>query len=153
MSKKVNKVVIYKIDVEKSISMGDQGITYSLEPWGQNTDRIEGSDNGGREYVLPEGFSVAVNSFDRAQIYDRNDRPCEITSGGKYKSYPVLVDGNWNTFKLESLKEPNNRKTRLDWLGEQMGADYVMAMYNMTDREVKDVFDKAYSLRKDIPND
>lgn len=47
--------------------------------------------------------------------------------------------------------KPNNRKTRLEWIEEKKGIDYVMSMYALTDREVKEWFDRVYPLYKDAP--
>ncbi|MBP1308866.1 hypothetical protein JOD82_001886 [Paenibacillus sp. 1182] len=35
---------------------------------------------------------------------------------------------------------PNTRKSRLEWLSDKRGIDYVMSMYTLTDREVKKTF-------------
>jgi hypothetical protein len=48
--------------------------------------------------------------------------------------------------------KPNTRKTRMQWLCEKKGIDYVMSMYSLTDREVKDWFESVYPLYKNSPN-
>lgn len=50
------------------------------------------------------------------------------------------------------MGKPQSRKERLEWLREKKGIDYVMSMYAMTDKEVKDFFERVYPLYKDTPN-
>ncbi|GLI09659.1 hypothetical protein YDYSG_56910 [Paenibacillus tyrfis] len=47
--------------------------------------------------------------------------------------------------------KPNTRKERLEWIKYRKGIDYVMSMYALTDREVKEWFERVYSLYKDLP--
>ncbi|MGG0794808.1 hypothetical protein ABE137_12480 [Brevibacillus laterosporus] len=46
------------------------------------------------------------------------------------------------------MGKPNSRKTRLEWILEKKGIDFVMSMYAMTDKEVKDFFERVYPLYK-----
>jgi len=55
----MEKVKIYKVNCSKAFMASlELGTRYSLEPWGKNTPYYEGEDDGGREYLLPEGFEV-----------------------------------------------------------------------------------------------
>lgn len=47
--------------------------------------------------------------------------------------------------------KPKTRKERLEWLRLKKGMDYVMSMYALTDREVKEWFERVYPLYKDAP--
>lgn len=79
------KVTLYKINCTKAFSMVEQGEGYSLTPWGDNTASYEGSDDGGKEYNLPDGYSVAQTKAGDMAIYDQNNCHCAIlvhSSGG-----------------------------------------------------------------------
>lgn len=56
-----------------------------------------------------------------------------------------------NCAERGKVVKPNNRKSRLDWLREKKGIDYVMSMYALTDREVKEWFERVYQIYKDLP--
>ncbi|MCY9738139.1 hypothetical protein M5X17_31090 [Paenibacillus alvei] len=50
------------------------------------------------------------------------------------------------------MKFPSTRKERLKWLEKKKGMDYVMTMYTLTDREVKQWFNSVYPIYKDAPD-
>lgn len=54
----MNTVTIYRVHREGTYSMYEQGESYSLEPWGDDTSYYEGWDDGGQKYMLPEGCTV-----------------------------------------------------------------------------------------------
>ena len=74
----MSTVTIYRIERTKTYQMAEQGTGFSLRPWGANTAYYEGSDDGGQEYVLPDGYEVAMSNGGTEEIYDRNGRCCEI---------------------------------------------------------------------------
>jgi hypothetical protein len=64
--------------------MSEQGTGYSLQPWGNNTDHYQGHDDGGKDYTLPEGYTIAQSNGGTVEIYDEQGNHCEIithTSG------------------------------------------------------------------------
>ena len=84
-------VTIYKVDCTRAYMMSEQGTGYSLEPWGSNTDYYEGDDDGGREYVLPDGYKVAPNTIGEPCIWDAAGRHCIIMMHSS--GLPQLVSG------------------------------------------------------------
>jgi len=80
-------VRIYKINCTRAFMVSEQGGGYSLTPWGKNTPYYQGSDDGGREYVLPEKFVVAETKYTEKMIY-QDDLACPL-----YKKYgqPAIV--------------------------------------------------------------
>ena len=73
----MNTVKIYKVTCTKGATIAEQGTGFSLRPWGNNTDRIEGHDDGGTLYVLPDKFEVSETADGRAAIF-RGAEYCEI---------------------------------------------------------------------------
>jgi hypothetical protein len=65
-----NTVTLYKVTVSQSVSIHDQGTSFSLHPWGEDSAEFHGWDDGGRLYELPRGFSVAECNAGGLQIYD-----------------------------------------------------------------------------------
>ena len=84
-------VKIYKGTCTKSVMMSDQGTGFGLYPWGQNTDSIQGYDDGGQDYILPEGYEIARTKDGQQAIY-HGDNHCEIVrhSSGR----PQLISGD-----------------------------------------------------------
>ena len=73
-------VKIYKITCTKAYQISEQGVGFSLKPWGENTDIIEGVDDDGRLYDLPDGFEVAESNFGDMEIYDKKGNHATITA-------------------------------------------------------------------------
>ncbi len=69
MKKITNTVKIYKVETTKGYMMSEQGIGFSLRPWGTNTEYYEGSDNGGQDYILPEGYEVHKMTDKQEEIF------------------------------------------------------------------------------------
>jgi hypothetical protein len=72
------KVTIYRIVCTRAYQMAEQGSGYSLRPWGENTPCYEGSDDGGREYLLPDGYTVAMSNGGTEEIYGPDGLHCAI---------------------------------------------------------------------------
>jgi len=71
-------VELYKVTVTKSYMMSEQRAGYDLNPWSGNNRDYEGYDDGGREYILPDGFEVSKSTHGQLFIYRGNDH-CEIS--------------------------------------------------------------------------
>lgn len=93
-------VRIYKVTCDEAWSMYETGTGFSLEDWAENTQVQKGWDNGGHEYVLPDGFEVAEDVCGMRHIYDKSGWACRI--GGK--NTPVIFDGNGDMLCLELAK-------------------------------------------------
>lgn len=54
-----NTVTIYAVTTTQcQIASVEAGTRWSLRPWGNNTREYAGYDDGGRVYLLPEGYQV-----------------------------------------------------------------------------------------------
>lgn len=75
----MNTVKIYQITRTKTYMMGEQGTGYSLHPWGNDSDHYEGCDDGGVDYIIPEGYHVAEDMTGSLHIYPIGvNYPCEL---------------------------------------------------------------------------
>lgn len=88
-------VKIYKNTCTQGVMIGREGDGFSLYPWGQDTSAIKGYDDGGKDYVLPDGYELAefANQQGKMGIF-KGDCYCDIhihTSG-----HPQLVCGDLN---------------------------------------------------------
>jgi hypothetical protein len=73
------------------VTMPEQGSLPSLEPWGGNTLGYEGWDDGGKTYILPDGWHAAKDGFGIRHIYaNASNFPAELTNG---PDGTVLLDG------------------------------------------------------------
>jgi len=84
----LNTVTLYKIKQTKAFQMSEQGEGYSLELYSSNSTYYEGEDDGGKEYILPEGYYVAEAMIGEPQIYNAKGEYCQIIK--KFNS-PCLV--------------------------------------------------------------
>jgi hypothetical protein len=70
--------------------MYEQGVHYSLSPWGTDTDRYKGNDDGGEGYQLPDGYEVAEDVTGDLQIYNAAGHACILVG----RNYPALIDAD-----------------------------------------------------------
>ena len=85
---KLNTVTLYKITQTIAFQMSEQGEGYSLEPYSSNSTYYEGEDDGGKDYILPEGYTVAEAMMGETQIYNSKGEHCQIIK--KFNS-PCLI--------------------------------------------------------------
>lgn len=71
-------VTIFKINCYESYQVDECGISYSLYPWGINTDHYKGTDDGGIKYHLPDGYHVAECEAGSKEIYTQSGDHCQI---------------------------------------------------------------------------
>ena len=84
----MNTVKLYRVTTTKIHQISEQGVSYSLYPWSGNNRDYEGSDDGGKDFVLPDGFQVSDSTTGERQIYDAKGEPCGITNKS---NYPCLL--------------------------------------------------------------
>ena len=93
-------VTLYKVVCLKGYQMAEQGEGFSLEPWGEDTEYYEGEDDGGKEYLLPDGYTLSETKYGERAIFDSDMSYCHILvhscgrpqlSSGSHKS-PVLKE-------------------------------------------------------------
>lgn len=79
-------ITLYKIDCFESNDEKEIGIFYSLLPWNEEPGRSF-DDDGGREYVLPNGYEL--DSVDGDPRITGESGICSIQ---EYNGLPVLID-------------------------------------------------------------
>jgi hypothetical protein len=75
-----NTVKIYKSVCTKGYMLSEQGEGASLTGWGSNTEYYEGYDDGGKDYALPEGYSLGKTASGEVAIFDEKDNYCTIVN-------------------------------------------------------------------------
>lgn len=76
----MNTVKIFKTECTKGFSIWEQGKGASLQGYGKNTVYYEGSDDGGKNYLLPDGCTLGVTVDGQPAIFDENDCYCNIVN-------------------------------------------------------------------------
>ncbi|MEI7028347.1 hypothetical protein [Paenibacillus sp. y28] len=103
----INVVMLYKLMCPRDDEFFRGGVRYSLQPWKdvfEGTDNwIDGGDDGGKDYVLPEGYqSVALDGFQGLyQIRDSKGRIAELYTSDD--GAPAVMD--LDTKRLIVLEE------------------------------------------------
>ena len=97
----MNTVKIYQITRTKAYMMGEQGTGYALHPWGNDTDQYHGYDDGGVDYVIPNGYHIAEDMSGSRHIYPIGENyPCELVmnkdgiptiTANKYPGYGYIT--------------------------------------------------------------
>ena len=87
-----NTVKIFQITCTKAQMIGETGTAFSLGPWGSNTPYYEGYDDGGKEYILPDGYHLAHNRLGEPTIYDAQDRDASLVPSQKGPRLVTSVD-------------------------------------------------------------
>jgi len=74
----MEQVRIYKIICTETNESRKQRDYYSLQPWEGSPEKTDCFDDGGKEYILPDGYRVARDTDNAAHIY-HDDSPCELS--------------------------------------------------------------------------
>ena len=81
-------VTIYKINCYASLDPARVGESCSLLPWDDSDPGCRGTDDGGRDYVLPEGYACRTESGAPA-VFSAEGVCCEVLL---HNGTPLLVD-------------------------------------------------------------
>ena len=95
-------VTIYKINCFSSPEPGQEGESCSLLPW-RNLQGLHGKDDGGRDYSLPDGYSVGITDGGEPAIFSEEETVCELML---HNGCPLLVDSRKRrAYLLEPVKK------------------------------------------------
>lgn len=87
-------VKIYKGTVTKAhMASMELGSGFGLTPWGEDTPEYEGYDDGGRDYILPDGYEIAKTKYGEIAIY-HGENYCDILINSSGRPQLVSVDTN-----------------------------------------------------------
>jgi len=75
----VMSTVLYKTNQTKAYRMDEQGEGFSLTPYSSNSPYYEGHDDGGKDYILPDGYSVGTLADNEPAIFDDNNNYCILS--------------------------------------------------------------------------
>lgn len=92
--------IIYKLNQYNAYRMDETGERFSLAPYGNNTEYYSGDDDGGFDYILPEGFEIARDVSGAIHIYN-GDTVCPI---GMEHDRPVIYFATENRCAIIPLK-------------------------------------------------
>ena len=87
-------VRIYKVTVYESYRMDECGTRYTMLPWGGDTIDYRGCDDGGVDYVLPDGFEVGENYAGVPMVFTPEGEGCVLENCGN-KPGLRTKDGLW----------------------------------------------------------
>lgn len=90
---------IYHNTCTKAYMMSEQGSGFSLRPFGNNTEYYEGFDDGGVDYVLPNGFAIAESCCPGTFEIYQGDYPATLTS---LFGVPSIIDRAGKHHRLQA---------------------------------------------------
>ena len=96
-------VTIYTITCYSAENPEEEGTSCSLLPWDGRIPGRSGQDDGGREYVLPDGYSLGAEEDDLTPAVLGQQGPCALLL---HDGRPLLIDEQKRrAFLLESVKK------------------------------------------------
>lgn len=96
-------VTIYKIKCFAAPDPEREGESCSLLPWSGGGPDCKGEDDGGREYILPKGYTQGHSQEGSPAVFDRAGKPCGLTL---HNGCPLLVDPERRmAYLLEPVKK------------------------------------------------
>jgi len=85
---KMETVKIYRVTVtEAYIASQEAGTHYSLRRWNKDTKDYKGYDDGGDDYIVPDGFEVGEDMFG-APYFSKDGLPHELVT---IKDRPAII--------------------------------------------------------------
>jgi len=105
----MNTVTIYKVTCTRGYRMDEQGTGYDLDPWGENDAYFEGYDDGGQEYLLPDGYRAGETVSCLKAIFDAQNRHCELIS---HHGKPAIISDDGRVIILRKPDEPEEDTVR-----------------------------------------
>lgn len=103
----MKRITIYKLNCYEADDQKMVGESFSLFPWNEEIPGCSGEDDGGRDYLLPSGYTV--DSQDGSPfIVGENGAECVLQV---YNGLPLLVDHQKKqAILLEREKKLLNRR-------------------------------------------
>ena len=96
-------ITVYKIDCFAALDPSKEGESCSLLPWDEGTPDCRGKDDGGRDYVLPDHYTLGVGREGSPAIFSEDGRPCSLML---HNGAPLLIDGGKRmAWLLEPVKK------------------------------------------------
>ncbi|HCW80850.1 MAG TPA: hypothetical protein DG942_07095 [Ruminococcaceae bacterium] len=93
-------VTVYKIKCYAALEPSKEGDSCSLLPWDDSDPGVRGEDDGGREYVLPEGYTQGSSESGSPAIFGESGNRCDLLL---HNGCPLLIDSKK---RLAPLLEP-----------------------------------------------
>jgi hypothetical protein len=95
--RKQETMTIYTVECYKAYRMDEQyaGV-FSLMPWDGDNEYYEGDDDGGEEYLIPDGYEVAEDATGMLRLYDSQGKDHDIIG----KKHPAFYDNHGNIIRL-----------------------------------------------------
>ncbi len=85
-------IKLYKIRCDKAFSIWEQEEGFSLYPSPKDTEYYEGTDDDGKNYVLPYGYHISKGSDEQLHICNSDGDYCSIAVHAS--GCPQLVSGS-----------------------------------------------------------
>ena len=96
-------VTIYTITCYSAENPDEEGTSCSLYPWDGRIPGRSGQDDGGREYVLPDGYTLGAEEDNLAPTVLGKQGPCALLL---HDGRPLLIDEQKRrAFLLEPVKK------------------------------------------------
>jgi DNA-binding XRE family transcriptional regulator len=112
-------VTIYKTVCYSAQSPDRELESCSLLPW-RNTDEANGTDDGGRDYVLPAHYRQGKDASGGPAVFAENGRPCRVML---HDGRPLLVDEDRQlAFLLEPVKKMASYREAAGLTREEMAS-------------------------------
>ncbi len=111
-------VTIYTINCYSAENPEEEGTSCSLLPWDGRIPGRRGQDDGGREYVLPDGYSMGAEEETLAPAVLGPQGPCSLLL---HDGRPLLIDEQKRqAFLVEPVKKIATYRTACGMTREEL---------------------------------
>jgi hypothetical protein len=76
----MEKIKIYRINCTEAYMADECGIRFALRPWTGNTIHYKGDDDGGMDYLLPDGLHLDIGNDELPHIYADDGTCCDLVT-------------------------------------------------------------------------
>lgn len=105
-----NEVTIYKLKCVEALDSSLEGESCSLMPWVDTPD-CRGCDDGGKGYVLPNGYAVNEDENGMPVIIGASSQKCKLML---HNGCPLIIDGEREfAILLEPVKKIMRKREQL----------------------------------------
>ena len=84
----MDTVTLYRIFCYHAPHEEQEGETFSLVPWTEENATLQCEDDGGKDYVLPEGYGLSAENGIPV-ILNPDNQPCGLQ---EHNGFPLLID-------------------------------------------------------------
>lgn len=74
----MEKITVYRHTITEAQNASELGSRFALVPYYDYTNTTKGYDDGGKDYIMPEDYSIGQNIYALPAFFDCMGRVCQL---------------------------------------------------------------------------